>query len=194
MALSGITDAMVEGKPARLLTLTLPARIEVNGRMVVPTGPAAYRYMAAAFNRFMTGARRRWRFTYFRVVEEQGRGAPHYHLVVIGWSFMAQGELSRLAVSAGLGPVVDVRLVRSARGAARYVTKYVTKDAGAVVPDRMRFFTRSQSFGAEARADYIADKAARSVGWSHAYLREGESAGHVMAELQALGYEVDVGE
>lgn len=193
MALSGINDAMREGKPARLLTLTLPALIEVNGRMVKPTGPAAYRYMAAAFNRFMTTARRRWQFVYFRVVEEQGRGAPHYHLVVVGWSFMAQAELSQLADRAGLGRIVDVRLVRSAAGAARYVTKYVTKDAGAVVPDRMRFYARSRQFGFESRADYIADRAAASVGWSHGYIKEGASAGVLLAELASMGYEVDVG-
>jgi hypothetical protein len=57
----------------------------------------------------------------------------------------------------------------------------------------MRFFARSRQFGAESRADFIADRAAASVGWSHGYLKEGDAAGGVLAELEAMGFEVDVG-
>jgi hypothetical protein len=192
VALGGIREAADGGvRFIKLLSYTLPARIEVNGELIEPVGPRAYRYMAERFNRMMVSVRRRWSFVYFRVVEEQRRGAPHYHLLVATRSYMPVQELRALAVRAGLGSNVDILAVRSHKAAARYVTKYVTKDAGGFVPARFRFYTRSRAFGVEARGDAMADKAARCSGWSYAYVREGDAV-RVLPELAAVGYAVEL--
>lgn len=191
-ALAGVREASSGGvRFIKLLTFTLPGRIPIAGQLVEPLGPDAYRYMARRFNRMMTSVRRRWRLDYFRVVEEQRRGAPHYHLLVATRAFMPHAELVRLAERAGLGSHVDVFAIRSHKAAARYVTKYVTKDAGAVVPARFRFFTRSRLFGAEARADAFADQALRRVGWSYGYVQDCDAA-EVLAGLASIGYAVEV--
>lgn len=191
IALAGVREATDHGvRFVKLVTFTLPARIDVDGISIEPLGPASYRYMARRFNRMMVSVRRRWRFDYFRVVEEQRRGAPHYHLLVVTRAFLPHAELVALATRAGLGKFVNVLAVRSHKAAARYVTKYVTKDAGAVVPARFRFFTRSRLFGAEARADAYADQAMRRVGWSYAYLQE-RDAGETLPALRSIGYLID---
>jgi hypothetical protein len=55
-----------------------------------------------------------------------GGGRLHVHML---WDarYVPQARLSRAAERSGLGAVVDVRRV-SAKGAARYVSKYLTKD------------------------------------------------------------------
>lgn len=188
VALAGVREAADGGvRFIKLLTYTLPARILVDGELIEPKGPAAYRYMASRFNAMMVSVRRRWSLVYFRVVEEQRRGAPHYHLLVATRAFMPHAELVAMAVRVGLGQFVNVLAIRSHKAAARYVTKYVTKDAGATVPARFRFYSRSRLFGIEARADAWADRAAKSAGWSHGYIREGD-AGAVVPELVAAGF------
>lgn len=186
-AVGGVREAMRAGYQVKMVTLTLPARIWVDGENVEPVGPYAYRYMARRFNAFMATARVRWPMLYIRFVELQQRGAPHYHLLVATRSWIDKRELSALAQRVGLGPIVDVSLVRSAARAAHYVTTYVTKEAGADVPRRFRFYVTSRLFGIESRADAVADAAMRSVGWSFAYL-PAYGAEVVLCELAAAGF------
>lgn len=194
VALGGLREAIAQGMWLKMLTLTLPALIPTpDGRMVEPRGEYAYRYMAARFNRLMTVVRRRYPMLYVRMVEEQRRGAPHYHLLVATRSFIPKRELSRLAAQAGLGSIVDIRALRSPKAAATYVTKavgYVVKDTGAPFPRRMRFFSRSRLFAVETRADAFADLAMRRAGWSYAYLVE-RNAERVLPELEGIGYRVE---
>lgn len=180
----------MRGFRARLITLTLPAYIVVDGRAIEPVGPLAYRYMAQRFNVLMATLRERYPGEYIRVVEEQKRGAPHYHLIHFGHRYIDKRELSRLAQQAGLGRVVDVSLVRSHKRVAQYVLKYALKDAAAdYVPYRMRYYSYSRDFGAETRDDANAEKAARRIGWTFAYLPRLSDESRVV--LVGLGFEVE---
>jgi hypothetical protein len=179
--------------PIEWVTFGLHWRAELSGRTaeVAPNSPHAYRYIAERFNRFQTAARRLWQYEYFRVVEEgtadpyrddKGRtriGAErvHYHLLVMSRQYLPQKKLSGLAVTAGLGAVVDVRAKRSKTKAAGYLAAYAAKDGGLVVPSRMRFYVMSRGW-AKARRTQVADvmrarrDARRAAGWSVTYVTD----------------------
>lgn len=192
MALGGVHEELRRGRFLKLLSITLPARILVDGEWIEPVGPRAYRYMAQRFNALMTTLRARYPMVYVRFVEEQKRGAPHYHLLVATRAFIPKRELYRLARQVGLG-YTDIRRVSSPKDAAAYVMKtvgYVMKDAGGYVPKGQRFYTRSLAFAAETREDALADKAARCAGWSFAYVHE-RACERVLESLRAVGWPVE---
>lgn len=63
---------------------------------------------------------------YIRIVELTKAGTPHLHIAVDS-RFIHQRRLSRYAVEVGIGRVVDIRAIKSERGLARYLAKYLTK-------------------------------------------------------------------
>ncbi|MBA7550048.1 hypothetical protein ES705_42554 [subsurface metagenome] len=72
--------------------------------------------------------RRKWgRFEYMGVVEIIGE-RQHLHLVFRG-EYMAQVQLSAMWQEIHASPVVDIRSVYKARGGARYLAKYLAKEA-----------------------------------------------------------------
>jgi hypothetical protein len=154
-----------------------PSRHRCSLVIVPPVGALAYRYAQWAFNRFIVAARRRWgRLIYFRVVEEQPRRrAPHLHLLIASQAYMPQRDLSDLAVRAGLGRSVWIRLVRSQKQAAGYLTTYVSKTGGADVPRGFHFYTRSLLWATLARAAYRSGAELRRDGATYAYVREGDA-------------------
>lgn len=213
IARAGVREGHEDGiKFVKLLTLTAPSRIEIpveyieigwnykgalSGRTqrVAPFSEHAYRYMAQAFNRFMTAARRRWTFSYFRVIEEGGRTAytdrtgrlrhgtarVHYHLLVMCEEYMPQRELSALARRAKLGRILDIRAAESDDDMARYMAKYATKESGQKVPRGLRFFVMSHDWAARTRAtrkrDVEAQKEARrAAGWRFEYVSDADVA------------------
>ncbi len=68
---------------------------------------------------------------FFRVGEVQARGAIHYHLALRGLQWLPKELLQKLAVQAGFGYIVDVRLLRNIGGGVSYFAKYLLKDVKA---------------------------------------------------------------
>lgn len=200
-----------------------PLRITYEGReyqveaghvLLPPIGRMAYRYLAACWNRFTTGVRRTLKkshgslgvFWYMRVVEEQRRGAPHYHALVYT-PYITQADLSRLAVAAKLGFVVDIRAASSEEHAA-YATKVASYAAktiktGLATPRGMRFYTRSQIWAKDARSAWASEREewklrqeAAGVQWryvtgsdfSHAVDAAAKATGVVVAEATGEVY------
>jgi len=80
------------------------------------------------FRALVMRLRRRWgRFEYMGVKEVKG-DRQHLHLVFRG-EYMAQVQLSAMWASLHKSPVVDIRSVYKARGGARYLAKYLAKEA-----------------------------------------------------------------
>lgn len=84
----------------------------------------------AAFKRFLS----RLRYHYPDVsgvwrVELQARGAAHYHLLLFGLPFVKQSVLQDTwtECTGEQRSIVDIRLVKNARHAMSYVSKYVAK-------------------------------------------------------------------
>jgi len=72
--------------------------------------------------------RRRWGvFQYIGVKEIKG-DREHLHLVFRG-SYMQKAVISAMWGSLHLSPIVDIQAVYEARGGARYLAKYLAKEA-----------------------------------------------------------------
>lgn len=63
---------------------------------------------------------------YIRIVELTARGTPHLHIAV-DCDYVPQRTLSAWMAELTGWPIVDVREIKSARGLARYLAKYLTK-------------------------------------------------------------------
>lgn len=80
---------------------------------------------------------------YVKVIEFQRNGTPHFHLA-LDCGYLSQGWLSAQWRDLSGSPVVDIRRIRTERGLARYLAKYLTK-AGEAVSSR-RKFSASRAF------------------------------------------------
>lgn len=63
---------------------------------------------------------------YVRIVELTKAGTPHLHIVADS-AYIPQRQLSRWWQELTGSPIVDIRVVKTARGVSRYLTKYLTK-------------------------------------------------------------------
>ena len=107
------------GVGGRLRFLTLTSSDEAIGQ-----GLDVHRSFRALVKRM----RRRWgRFEYMGVVEIKG-DRHHLHLVFRG-EYMAQAQLSAMWEAIHQSPVVDIKAVYKAKGGARYLAKYLAKEA-----------------------------------------------------------------
>ncbi|MBA7588417.1 hypothetical protein ES708_30473 [subsurface metagenome] len=80
------------------------------------------------FRALVMRMRRRWgSFEYMGVVEIKD-DRHHLHLVFRG-EYMAQAQLSAMWASLHLSPIVDIKAVYKAKGGARYLAKYLAKEA-----------------------------------------------------------------
>jgi hypothetical protein len=87
---------------------------------------------SACWNRLRTAlSRRPGGLTYIGAVEVQKRGVLHRHVVLCSADALLPEEVGALALAAGYGCVHDLQVIKSASKAAWYVSKYVTKSAGA---------------------------------------------------------------
>jgi hypothetical protein len=110
------------GEPTTFLTLTVNAR---RGQSVDQRARELVDAMKVMFKR----AARKWsksKIEYLAVFEETKRGEPHLHLLMRA-PYIPQRWISDVMAELIEAPVVDIRAVRSARLAARYVAKYVAK-------------------------------------------------------------------
>jgi len=136
-------ERLIEQRPElrRFLTLTVDPQAAPEGER--------HRYLTERFNALRTELSDRYdglSYVWFR--EEQESGNPHLHLLVD--RFLPQDELSHLADRVGLGRVVDIRRV-SARNAAKYATKYLTKGAMADLPKGIRRYGSSADIDLDVR-------------------------------------------
>lgn len=111
-----------EGREVRFATLTAAghgSRVE------------QMKSLKAAWNRLRTNLTRDGNALKYCWVLECGHtgGRPHLHILLD--RFIPQRRLSYLAVRAGFGKIVDIRLCRGS-GAFNYVTKYLSKGLGSV--------------------------------------------------------------
>jgi hypothetical protein len=94
------------------------------------------RQESACWNRLRTAIARERDVIFAGAVETQQRGLLHRHVVLFADSPLAFEQVQQLAIRAGYGCVLDVEPLQSAKKAARYVAKYVTKSTSerSVVP------------------------------------------------------------
>jgi len=111
------------GRPNRLLTLTVNPSVGTDPESRLLALSNAWRILVKRLRR-QHGASA---INYLAVVERTKQGEPHLHILLRS-PFIPQSWLS--AAMEGLigAPIVDIRLIRQARKAVRYVAKYVTKD------------------------------------------------------------------
>ena len=115
-----ITAAVVEKRLSRLMTLTLDPK-KFGDEMPKP------KVIWGVWRKFRVSLRRRFEksLSYVAVLELQKSGMPHLHVLVS--EFIAQEWISKAWDAVGGGPIADIRAVRSAKEAGRYVVKYLAK-------------------------------------------------------------------
>jgi len=111
------------------------------------------RRLSRAWRVIVARARRHYGYKhipYFAVFEATELGEPHLHILArVKW--IDQRWLSRQLEDITGAPIVDIRKVRSAKKAARYIGKYVGKAPGKFGTLKRYWATRSWS---ETKADY----------------------------------------
>lgn len=87
---------------------------------------ASWNRLRLSLSRLVDGS-----LTFIGSVEVQARGALHRHVVLNVDRPLMPEEVQSLALAAGYGCVFDLQIINSAQKAAWYISKYVTKSAGA---------------------------------------------------------------
>lgn len=116
----------------------IDARIEVP-KMLTLTYPGSWSCDGRKWKRDLKAFRKRWEVKYGQgygvwVLEPQGRGAPHFHLILWGvewvdipWVKLAWYEVVGSGLPAHLVAGIKVEQVRSWRGVSSYVAAYLGK-------------------------------------------------------------------
>ena len=84
------------------------------------------------------------RLSYFAAVELQRRGNVHMHILMRDTGYIPKAVVHALGYESGFG-FSDIRQVNPASG-VKYVTKYLTKSAGQVMPKGVRRVRMSQDW------------------------------------------------
>ncbi len=84
------------------------------------------------------------RISYFAAVELQQRGNVHMHVLMRDTGYIPKPMVHALGYESGFG-FSDIRQVNSASG-VKYVTKYLTKSAGQLMPKGVRRVRMSQDW------------------------------------------------
>lgn len=133
---------MISSPATTLITLTC-------SRRTYTSSDDAYRALSAAVPNLVKRIHRRFPsapFQYLLVWERTKAGWPHAHLLC-RTSYLPQRWLSRQWAELAGSPVVDIRRLSNARGASRYVSKYLSKDP--FVPSPMKRYRASRAFFSE---------------------------------------------
>lgn len=123
------------------------------------------------------------RLSYFGTVELQRRGNPHLHLLLRDSGYIPKAEIHQLGYAVGFG-FSDIRQIATGSGVV-YVTKYLHKAAGQILPKGARRIRRSRDWYSpppKPRCSWGPDWQ-----WQSIEHLDGE---RVRAELVAAGYEV----
>lgn len=118
-----ILARLLRGEPQRDITLTMRANIPGTARMKAAM-------MKKAASRVFTKARKTFGvFEYAAVMELTKKGTPHMHILQRG-TYIPVAWLKREWKKHGLGHVVHIQKIRSARHAAGHAVKYLGKAFG----------------------------------------------------------------
>jgi hypothetical protein len=144
---NGAATHLANGMTGYFLTLTAPGSTEGHKRWYQGKRPSTRvvcgceshglsdglwnAQESACWNRLRTALTRDRKVIFCGAVETQQRGMLHRHVLLLVDSELDYSEVQELALAAGYGCVLDLEPVRSAGKAARYISKYVTKSAGA---------------------------------------------------------------
>ncbi len=123
----------------RLVTVTMPREDPCE----------SWRLLGPRFGRFAERIAYRLgrRLTYFGTVELQRRGNPHLHLLTRDSGYVAKAALAAACTGSGFG-FVDIRQIAVGAG-VQYVTKYLHKSVGQVMPKGVRRIRRSRDWFTE---------------------------------------------
>lgn len=149
---------IASGAPDRMVTLTLPT-----GSYATPQ--AAVDALHKAWMLFVKRQRTefgRLACEYALVVELTEARTPHLHIAVAG-KWIDQHALSAFMHAHGCGSIVDVRAIKNARGAARYLSKYFTKSKDFI--DQRRNVSFSAYFDTAFKIERVEHK--QAAGWWH---------------------------
>lgn len=116
-------DLAEHGTPTRFITLTASPATGIS-----PADRA--RKLARAWRLVVARAKRQFKlpeFNYLAVFEATKRGEPHLH-ILCRVAFIPQRWLSAQMNTIMASPIVDIRIIKSAKQAARYIAKYVGKE------------------------------------------------------------------
>lgn len=171
---AGIARGGCELATERLRLLTITMRREAPEE--------SWRQLGLRFGRFSERMARRLgqRLTYFGTVEIQRRGNPHLHLLTRDSGYVAKGVLAEACIGSGFG-FADIRQIAPGAG-VQYVTKYLHKSAGQVMPKGVRRIRRSRSWFTESPTI----KGSWGPDWSWQSV-EGLDLDRVEAELRSQG-------
>jgi len=146
MRLRGLKRLAQEGAPTKFITLTVnPSAFE--------TPDDAAQALVRAWRATRQRARREGladSIPFLAVFERTKAGWPHIHILA-RCPYIDQSWLSDRMAEYTSSPVVDIRAVQSARGAARYLGKYVSKGPGAF--DRCKRYWCSRDWRLLPRED-----------------------------------------
>jgi hypothetical protein len=128
----------------KLLTLT-PSR-------TWHAGPEdARKAMSQAWDKLNRAMQKRYgKLAFFRILEEHRDGWPHFHVLLVTPRFIPQAWIKALWTKYGVGQIVDIRNrtgeMQSPLHAARYLTKYLIKQAGTRLANPMKRWSQSRGF------------------------------------------------
>jgi len=128
----------------KFLTLTCPGK---NFRKKY-TSLDAYNMMAKAFHKLKRAIEKKnGRFEYYRHVEPQVDGFPHFHVVIVGPGIASKKVLQEIrdlwCIKYGMGFVKMNVITKSIVHAIRYITKYLSKNPVSMGKNK-RIFTASK--------------------------------------------------
>ena len=115
----------MDGLPDKLVTLTSRRRPGLKPELAAAALVRAWRLIRRSLER--QGNRERVHF--LAIFEQTALGWPHLHILVRG-PFIPQKWLSAQMDRLADSPIVDVRSIKSRKGAAKYVSKYIAKAPG----------------------------------------------------------------
>jgi hypothetical protein len=110
------------GEPTRFITLTVNPQIGESPDHRLSLLARAWRLAIKRIRRANPNAE----VEYLALVEATEKGEPHLHILFRG-PYIAQRVLSGYMAEIINSPIVDIRRIKNAKEAIRYVAKYVTK-------------------------------------------------------------------
>lgn len=132
---AALTAKIALAKPNRFITLTTDPATGDTPRQVYDWSRRQISELAKVIRK------RHGEFEYVRAIEQTKKGWPHYHLLVRS-PYLDQKELSHCWCHLTRAFIVDIRALTKDERAARYVTKYLTKQTSCDFTTRRLSWTK----------------------------------------------------
>jgi hypothetical protein len=107
--------------------------------------------MSRAWDKLNRAMQKRYgKLAFFRILEEHRDGWPHFHILLVTPRYIPQAWIKAMWTKYGIGQIVDIRNrtgeMQSPCHAARYLTKYLIKQAGLRLTNPMKRWSQSRGF------------------------------------------------